>query len=267
MSNAQKVIKYLAIAFAVFLIINIFSAMFYGLNSLSNIFDEDKNVTNELKVIDVNETASVLSVDISTTNLTIKSGDVLNVETDNNDIKVRQDNNKIYIEENTNWFNFNKDSNLVITVPTPLVFDGVALETGAGKLDISNLTTDNLYIDLGAGKADINNMTVNKKAEIDGGAGEINIKTSVINNLDMDMGVGKVYLNAQLLGHNEIDSGVGKVDIDLIGTINDYKIILDKGVGETSIDGKSIASGTYGSGPNKISIDGGVGSINVSLNN
>ena len=46
MSEAQKVIKYLAIAFAVFLIINIFSAMFYGLNSLSNIFDEDNNITH-----------------------------------------------------------------------------------------------------------------------------------------------------------------------------------------------------------------------------
>lgn len=266
MSEAQRIIKYLAIAFAVFLIINIFSAMFYGLKSLSNIFDEDEKVVNELKVIDVND-ASVLSIDISTTNLTIKSGDVLNVETDNNDIKVRQENNKIYIEENTNWFKFNKNSNLVIIVPTSLVFDGVAIDTGAGKLDINNLTTDNLYLDLGAGKANINNMNVKKIAEIDGGAGEINIKTSVINNLDMDMGVGKVYLNVQLLGSNEIDSGVGKVDIGLVGTINDYKITLDKGIGETSVDGKSIASGTYGSGVNKINIDGGVGSINVSLNN
>lgn len=265
MSEAQKVIKYLAIAFAVFLIINIFSAMFYGLNSLSNIFDEEKSITNELKDVDINSSVSILSIDVTTANVTIKPGNILNVEVDNDDIKVRQDNNKIYIEENTNWFKFNNDSNLLITVPSSLVFAGVAVDTGAGKLDINNLTTDNLYLDLGAGKANINNMTVNKVAEIDGGAGEINIKTSVINNLDMDMGVGKVYLNAQLLGNNEIDSGVGKVDIDLIGTINDYKITLDKGIGETIIDGKSIVSGTYGSGASKISIDGGVGNINVSL--
>lgn len=265
MSEAQRIIKYLAIAFAIFLIFNIFSLIFYGLSSLSNIFDEDEKLVNKLKVIEVND-ASLLSVNISTTNLTIKSGNVLNVETDNDDIKVREQNNKIYIEENTNWFKFNKNSNLVITVPTSLVFDGVAIETGAGKLNINNLTTDNLYLDLGAGKADINNIIVNKIAEIDGGAGEINIKTSVINNLDMDMGVGKVNLNVQLLGTNEIDSGVGKLDIDLIGTINDYEITLDKSIGETSIDGNSISSGTYGNGANKINIDGGVGSINVSLN-
>lgn len=266
MSEAQKVIKYLAIAFAVFLIINIFSAMFYGLNSLSNIFDEDNNITNELKDVDINSSVSILSIDVSSANVTIKPGNILNVETDSDDIKVRQDNNKIYIEEKTNWFKFNNNSNIVITVPSSLVFDAVAVDTGAGKLDINNLTTDNLYLDLGAGKVNINNMNVNKTAEIDGGAGEINIKTSVINNLDMDMGVGKLYLNAQLLGNTEIDSGVGNVDIDLIGTINDYKITLDKGIGKSVIDDKSITNGTYGNGLNKISIDGGVGNINVSLN-
>ena len=81
MSEAQRIIKYLAIAFAIFLIFNIFSLIFYGLSSLSNIFDEDEKLVNKLKVIEVND-ASLLSVDISTTNLTIKSGNVLNVETD-----------------------------------------------------------------------------------------------------------------------------------------------------------------------------------------
>ena len=147
MTEAQKVIKYLAIAFAVFLIINIFSAMFYGLNSLSNIFDEDNNITNELKDVDINSSVSILSIDVSSANVTIKPGNILNVETDNDDIKVRQENNKIYIEENINWFKFNNNFNIVITVPSSLVFDAVAVDTGAGKLDINNLTTDNLYLD------------------------------------------------------------------------------------------------------------------------
>lgn len=227
MTEIQKVIKYLAIVFAVLLIFNIFSMIFYCLSSFDDIFDEDVKVVNKLKDIDVND-ASILSVDINTANLTIKSGDVLKVETDNKNVDVVQENNKIYITESGNWFKFNKSANVVITVPKLFVFDGVAIDAGTGKLDISDLVVNNLYLDLGA---------------------------------------GKVYLNAKFLGNNEIDTGVGKVDIDLVGTINDYSISLDKGIGDVDIDGKSIAGGTYGSGINKINIAGGVGSIDVSLNN
>lgn len=266
MSEVQKVIKYLAIVFAVLLIFNIFSMIFYCFNSLSDVFDGDVKVVDKLKGIDVSG-SSILSVDINTANLTIKSGDVLKVETDNKNVDVVQENDKIYVKENGNWFKFNKGANVVVTVPTSVVFDGVAIDTGVGNLDISNLVVNNLYLDLGAGKSSIDNLNVKGVAEIDSGIGDTNLKTSVINNLDIDMGVGEVYLNAKLLGNNEIDTGIGKVDIDLFGAMDDYSISLDKGIGETSIDGKSIVSGTYGSGVNKINIDGGIGSVDVSLNN
>lgn len=266
MTEIQKVIKYFAVSFAVLLIFNIFSMIFYCLSSFDDIFDEDVKVVDKLKNIDVND-ASILSVGINTANLTIKSGNTLKVESDNKNVDVVQENDKIYVKENGNWFKFNKSANVVITVPKLFVFDGVAIDMGAGKLDISDLVVNNLYLDLGAGKSSINNLNVKGLAEIDSGVGETCLKTSVINNLDMDMGVGKVYLNAKFLGNNEIDTGVGKVDIDLVGTINDYSISLDKGIGDVDIDGKSIAGGTYGSGINKINIDAGVGSIDVSLNN
>lgn len=266
MSEVQKVIKYLSIVFAVLLIFNIFSIIFYCFNSLSDVFYGDVKVVDKLKDIDV-KGSSILSVDINTANLTIKYGDVLKVETDNKNVDVVQENDKIYVKENGNWFRFNKGANVVITVPKLFVFDGVAIDAVVGNLDISDLVVNNLYLDLGAGKSSINNLNVNKLAEIDSGVGEASLKTSVINNLDIDMGVGNVYLNAQLLGNNKIDTGVGKVDIDLVGTIDDYSISLDKGIGDVNIDGKSIVSEAYGSGVNKINIDAGVGSVDVSLKN
>lgn len=267
MKEAQRIIKYFAIALGVFLIFNILLMLFYGLSSISSVFDEDKKIINELSNLDV-ESASILSVDVSTVNLYIKTGDVLDVQSDNDNVEVSRIDNKVYVvEKKVDFFKLNKTYKIVITVPNTMVFDGVAIETGISKLDIEYLKTDNLYLDLGVGSANIGNVVVNRKATIDSGVGELTLKTGVINNLDMDIGVGGVSLNAQLLGDNRIDTGVGNVDIDLIGSIDNYEITLERGVGKINIDGKSVDDGIYGNGLNKIDIDGGVGSLDISLNN
>ena len=43
MSKAQKVIKYLAVAFAFFLIFNIISGIMYGITFIGNIFTKNDN--------------------------------------------------------------------------------------------------------------------------------------------------------------------------------------------------------------------------------
>ena len=121
-------------------------------------------------------------------------------------------------------------------------------------------------MNLGAGKVDINSLNVLSKAKIDGGAGDLSIIKSDIHNLDLDMGVGKLLLESKLTGNNKIDSGVGKMDLTLIGTLDDYQISLDKGIGNASINGVSMVDkNIYGTGLNKIDIDGGIGSIDVNF--
>ena len=68
-------------------------------------------------------------------------------------------------------------------------------------------------------------------------------------------------IHGQLLGDNKISCGIGKVDLVLKG--NDYTIDFDSGVGKTQYNGKIIQDGTYGSGINRIEIDGGIGDISV----
>lgn len=158
MKEAQRIIKYFAIALGVFLIFNILLMLFYGLSSISSVFDEDKKIINELSNLDV-ESASILSVDVSTVNLYIKTGDVLDVQSDNDNVEVSRIDNKVYVvEKKVDFFKLNKTYKIVITVPNTMVFDGVAIETGISKLDIEYLKTDNLYLDLGVGSANIGNV-------------------------------------------------------------------------------------------------------------
>ena len=132
------------------------------------------------------------------------------------------------------------------------------------KLNIDKISTKNLDLELGAGKVDINQLIVLKDTEIEGGAGKITIKDGDIHNLDLEMGIGSLSLTSKLTGNNHIDAGVGEINLNLLGTMNDYNISLDKGIGSATLAGNSMDDNTqYGTGSNKIDIDGGVGSISI----
>lgn len=265
MSRLQKIIKYLAIAFAIFLTFSIISGIMYGISFLGSLVtNEESSITEKLNDLEINDDTLLLDINVLSSNITIKSGDVFKAETNNKYINSEQDKNKLYIQEKKHNLFHNDNSELVIYIPSDTTFDGVSIETGAGKVNIETLSTKQLYLNLGAGKVEINNLNVLETTKIDGGAGEITINATNINNLDLDMGVGKLSLTSKLIGNNKIDSGIGEMNLSLIGTLEDYKIFLNKGIGQTTIDGKNIKdNNTYGTGINKLDIDGGIGSINI----
>lgn len=267
MKQSQKIIKYLAIAFALFLTFSIISIISYGVSFIGNLFDSDKDsITEKLNDLDINDNTLLLDINTSSSNITIKSGDVLKAETNNKYINSKQDNNKLYITEKKHNILRDNESEIIIYIPDDFIFDGVSIETGAGKVNIETLYTKKLYLNLGAGKVEINDLNVLEKAKVDGGAGEIVINAININNLDLDMGIGKFMLIGQLFGKTEIDQGIGTVDLNLLGNKDDYQIHLDKGLGSVKIDGNNINNDeTLGNGNNKIDIDGGIGSIEINF--
>lgn len=271
MTTAQKVIKYIALGFATFLIVTIISAILSGGYALLRAFGlihVDKNiVTEELKVIssEVKE-ISTLKIDLSCTNLDVKIGDNFKVETNNSKITFTNDNGSVKIkEENRNWLNNNKKSNLIIYIPRDMIaIDETKIETGAGKINIEKLNTQSLYLELGAGDVYIKNLTVTKEAKIDGGLGRTELKSCEINNLKANLGMGDFVFNGKLTGKNEIDSGVGAIDIDLMDNKGNYKINVSKGLGNVTLDGQKLEMDrVYGTGENYLDVDGGIGEIKI----
>lgn len=271
MTTAQKVIKYIALGFAAFLIVTIISAILSGGYALLRAFGlihVDKNiVTEELKVIssEVKE-ISTLKIDLSCTNLDVKIGDNFKVETNNSKITFTNDNGSVKIkEENRNWLNNNKESNLIIYIPRDMIaIDETKIETGAGKINIEKLNTQSLYLELGAGDVYIKNLTVTKEAKIDGGLGRTELKSCEINNLKANLGMGDFVFNGKLTGKNEIDSGVGAIDIDLMDNKGNYKINVSKGLGNVTLDGQKLEMDrVYGTGENYLDVDGCIGEIKI----
>lgn len=272
MTTAQKVIKYIATAFAVFLIVTIISAILSGgyalLRAFGLIHANENTITEDLKVIssEVKE-ISTLKIDLACTNLEIKAGDSFKVETNNLQVTFEEENGRVKIKEkNQNWLNNNnRTSNLIIYIPENMIaIDETKIETGAGKINIEKLNTQSLYLELGAGDVHIENVMATQEAKIDGGVGRTELKSCEINNLRANLGMGEFVFSGKLTGKTEVDSGVGAINIDLMDNKENYTIDVSKGIGNVTLDGQKLEMDrVYGTGENYLDIDGGIGEIKI----
>lgn len=268
MTEAQRIIKYCAIAFAIFIIVSIVSGIMFFISTIGSVFyDSDNDSHKSLQTLETNQNINELDIDVQSVNLIIKEGTELKVETNNKHIKTRQDNQELKIKEKDHsLFHSKNNTELIIYLPQNKIFEEVKIDTGFGKVTIETLKTQKLKLDLGAGKTEINNIYVAKKTEIEGGVGEIIIENGIINNLDLDMGAGDVDVTAKLNGINKIDAGIGNIDLNLLGTTNDYQIKVDTGIGDVTLNDTKIVDGQYyGNGNNKVDIDGGAGNISINI--
>lgn len=266
MNSVQKAIKYLAMAFAIFLSVSIIGGIITGLAGVSYILSGKSNeVAGKMQEYSISEEISSLSLNLSGTNLKIKTADKFSVESNHSYISVSAKNGRLCINETKKLLGFYpKGVTVILNIPEGFVFDDAAIDTGAGRVEIDSLSADILKLSLGAGKAEIGNLTANFRADIDGGAGELNIYGGTLCNLKLDMGVGALTLKSRIEGQSCLNYGIGETKLTLLGSREDYQIEIDKGIGEAKIEGKSMRDDSvYGAGKNRIEIDGGIGTINI----
>lgn len=267
MNKIQKVIKTLAICLAILIIGNIISLIIYGLSWIPGLNQNTKNddsITFEESYHDIEE----IELDIIASSITIKPGTEFKITATNmkNNFTSKRKKNTLKIEEKVTWFQkSNKEGKITITIPEDKVLDKLSVDTGAGKFTMTDIEINEFELDQGAGIIEISNSKLNT-SDIDGGAGEIEIKNSTLNNLELDAGIGKIKLEAIIIGNSKINCGIGQIDLTLLETENDYQIKVEKGIGNIKINGENQSnSTTYGTGTNKLELEGGIGNINVNF--
>lgn len=266
MTQTQKIIKYVALAFAAFLTVVIILTIFYALAFAYHSFKNDNGAIMEnLETVLVEPSVSSLEIDVKYTSITIQTGETVQVKTNNDHVQTYYKNGKLVIKEKKRNLFFNGDKgDLIVYIPENMILEKLEINAGAGNIRIAPVVAKEIDLDLGAGKVEIENMIAHHKADIDGGTGELLIHNGYFYDLDLDVGVGKVSLTSTLFGNTKIDAGVGEVVVNLLGNKSDYKIRVDKGIGSAKLDGENIKSDVfYGTGKNSLEIDGGVGSISV----
>lgn len=275
MTTTQKIIKYLAIAFALFLVISIFSIIF-GLSreiiSSINSDKKDSELLEEYTTIsnNVNNIES-FKIDISNDDIEIKKGEKFEVKTNDPDVKFYHENSivKIKSDKTFSWHLSNSSrGTIIIYLPNEFNISELDLNLGAGKIDIDKIFVEILLMDLGAGTMTAKEINVYEKAAINGGAGNINIYSGTINNLNLKLGAGNASIQSDLTGSNTLTTGVGKLNLGLSRSKDNYKFDISKGLGNIILNDFDVSEDTLiGDGETKIKINGAVGNIIINTSN
>lgn len=275
MTTTQKIIKYLAIAFALFLVISIFSIIF-GLSreiiSSINSDKKDSKLLEEYTTIsnNVNNIES-FKIDISNDNIEIKEGEKFEVKTNDPDVKFYHENSKVKIktDKTFSWHLSNSSrGTIIIYLPNEFNISELDLNLGAGKIDIDKIFVETLLMDLGAGTMTAKEINVYEKATINGGAGNINIYSGTINNLNLKLGAGNASIESDLTGSNTLTTGVGKLNLGLSRSKDNYKFDISKGLGNIILNDFDVSEDILiGDGETKIKISGAIGNIIINTSN
>ena len=270
MKGFQKLVKYSAIAFGLYLAISIIGALIGVIVGVTSGVEVLIELSGNENVELVDETRnfdelSGLNLNISSSNLTIKAeGDSYRMEAHNipKTTKIECKNDVLEIK---NVEKLKSESSITIYVPENAKLSRINLDMGAGNVEISNIEAANIDFSFGAGNVNIKNLK-SENPTIECGAGQINFENTELTNAKLSAEVGKVIYSGQLNGESRIECGVGEVEMNLECGRDNYSIKVQKGIGNIKINNESVTdNSTTGNGQNKIYIEGGVGNIDIEI--
>ncbi len=221
-------------------------------------------VLDDSKTYEITSDIHSLDIQINAADFKIEHGDEFSVESNLKYLSVSEKDGVLTITDEAKSSSNYSNAVLTLYVPNGIVFNDVDITTGAAKLTADALSTSSLELKLGAGDVRFESLHVYSTANIKGGTGQITVASGTLNDLSLEMGMGELNLTAGVLGDSNLKFGVGESNLTLIGSKDDYKVDVEKGLGSISVDGKDV-SDFDGSGneQNHINIEGGIGAINI----
>lgn len=276
MNTFQKVIKYVAIAFAVLLTVVIISgiASFVSI-VVSPISSRGGKETIEFSEVFIGEIEN-LEINSRYSKLVVKPGGQFKVEASNvsDDFRAEIKNGSLIVEEEdfmNRFFNFsmisNKGSTITVYVPDDFNANLIDIDSGAGNVILEDLSTKKLIINAGVGEIRGINITA-KEVDADGGVGDMDFTNVTFWDVEFDSGVGDVNLEGRILGKSNFNCGIGDVEIDLKGSREDYSLDIDSGLGRIRVNGQKISSNYMDNYKSDkiIRVDGGIGNVDIDFN-
>ncbi|MBQ9767791.1 MAG: DUF4097 family beta strand repeat protein [Lachnospiraceae bacterium] len=302
MNGIQKVIKYCAMAFAVFLSVVIIGSIAAVVLRVVAGVAIGNEISESRERVDLSEQYSAEEIVAQGINsilidcsgeILVQPGEVLSIEATNitEDYEIRLENGRVSLKSHEpdflvnvfSWFgDMTEQEKVVVTVPAEFMPQEVKLYSGSGKVFVDALTADLLFIDSGFGKVNVTNGNF-KETELDTGSGSVTVKDSKLGKLyldsgsgairmenvvaedaEVDSGSGAVTFAGELTGDCDFETGSGAITLSLNGYEEDYRIEADCGSGTFRVNGKKLEDGSYGRNvKGELNIDSGSGSVSV----
>lgn len=233
MNVLQKVIKYCAMAFAVFLSVVIIGSIMTALFGIAGVvsrvdgsgfgFYEDEkriNLSESYSVSDI-ETLGIERISIETSEeIIIRPGTELSIDAENvtDNYKIRCSNGRLrFYSTKTKFFFFRifgswtERGKVTVTVPEGYIPKEVKIDSGSGRVTIENLNTKRLAVDSGAGDVEIS-VLCTEELYLDTGSGKASMTDVSARKTSIDSGSGRITAENSELGRLHLDSGSGAVE-------------------------------------------------------
>lgn len=301
MNGVQKVIKYCAMVFAIFLSITIFSAIVTAVISVTACIAGVTELSESKERIQLSQQYTVdeikelglkdILVDCNA-EITVEHGEKLSIEAFNvtDEYEIRCTNGHFYIVQDRqgmfDWmFHLGGSSareKVVVTIPKEFLPERVEITSRSGKVFVKEMNTEKLYINSGSGRVTMANVSSNDtelytgsgkvqiesstlgKLVLDSGSGAITMEKVTAEDASFDSGSGAVSVTGKLTGSCDFKTGSGSVSLSLDGREEDYRIKADCGSGTFRVNGKKREEGSYGTNvAGELLFDTGSGSVNL----
>lgn len=270
MNGVQKVIKYCAMAFAVFLSVVIFGAIATAVVGVAtgvagvSMFAEEKervDLSREYSLEDIERLGiGDILIDCNA-EIIVKRGEVLSIEASNvtEDYEIRCADGELSIVEERpnfyfNWIFWGKDATVrervEVTIPAEFEAEQVTIYSGSGEVSVTGAEADRLMIDSGSGRLTVQAVKV-AKLTVDSGSGRVSLTDVTAGETVLNTGSGRVSADDSVLGILELDSGSGSVNLENVAVSD---VILDSGSGSVAIKGDITGNCMFDTGSGSISV-------------
>lgn len=273
MNGIQKVIKYCAMAFAIFLTVVIFGSIVSvvlgvttGIAGVNFFIGEDKERINLAQEYTLEEAERLgiqhVLVDCNA-EITMKQGEKLAIEALNvtDEYEIRCTNGKFSIVQKTPqikfgfWFDDISEKEIVtVTLPEELFMEQVKVNSGSGKVRLEAFQTDDLTVDSGSGSVSVSDVSTNR-IMIDSGSGKVTLAHTNAGETELITGSGGISVEDTTLGKLRLDSGSGSVTMR---NVTAETAQVDSGSGSVLVEGKLTGTCEFetGSGSLTMRLDG-----------
>lgn len=134
----------------------------------------------------------------------------------------------------------NFSGDIVLRVPKGFTFEKADMEIGAGVMDLGDMSADKLDMEVGAGQITADTLIADT-LNVAVGMGEAVIDDMQVNKLDAEVGMGNFSAKGSADEKVIVECAMGNVEMKLDGTSKDYDYSIECGMGNVTIGGNTYS--------------------------
>lgn len=222
---------------------------------------------------------SVSDNHISSIDIAVGGGEVNILEGNSDQIKICTengfgtqyaiDNGTLMIKEENDWFEFAHDHDVIVYLPSDVIFESINLAVGGGEVEASTLKAKEVNMNIGAGEAYVQNL-IAQEFIANVGAGEITIDHGdVAKDVEVNVGMGEMEFCGFAGGNLDLKCGMGDIQFLTKGMrYEDFNYDIKCAAGNIDLNGSSYAGMAFkrtidNGSSRKVIIDCGMGNVTV----